>query len=95
MIYIEKTNTMGNCLTIPDDENFECVLCSGSINTIYIYCAYCEKRFHYNCLCKDVPNLDHCSRCSTSNLRFVNTRREGRTEESFESISLKSKRYTI
>jgi hypothetical protein len=86
---------MGNCLTIENDGYLECVLCRCELNVKYIYCAYCNKRFHYHCLCKDVPNLDHCVKCKTPNLRFVNTRIESQGEGSFDSISLKSKRYTI
>ena len=86
---------MGTCLSSEDEDNCECALCGEELNVKYIYCAYCDKRFHYHCLCKNVPNLDQCSLCDTANLRFVNTRRQSRTEESFESISLKSKRYTI
>lgn len=85
---------MGNCTSFEDDHD-DCVLCHQTLKTQYVYCGFCETRVHKQCLYIETHNMNQCHMCSTENLRFINNRRESRSEKSFESVSLKSKRHTL
>ena len=85
---------MGNCTSFEDDHE-NCVLCHKKLKTQYVYCGYCKTRVHNQCLYRETRSMNQCHMCSTENLRFINNRRESRSEDAFESISLKSKRHTL
>jgi len=41
---------MGNCIHIEQQTNYGCWLCQSELDVRYIYCPYCNKRFHSRCI---------------------------------------------
>lgn len=64
---------MGNCIYLPEPNMMDCYMCTRKIKNKYMYCVYCKKRFHYQCLLQQCPSLDKCQYCNTCNFRFIVT----------------------
>lgn len=64
---------MGNCLTLPEGDTTLCALCDTSLMQRYVFCVYCNDRFHYHCLQKYNPHLNTCATCKNQRLKFLDS----------------------
>ena len=84
---------MGNCFHIQELDLIECHLCSSGLKYRYILCAFCKHRFHYHCMSTKVPALDCCANCNHRELRFIDIKRNTKTEDYLEAISIKENKH--
>lgn len=60
---------MGNCIVIKEPIN--CGVCHLELGMQYIYCPYCQKRFHHICIVKNKTICKGCPECKYDYLRFI------------------------
>lgn len=61
---------MGNCIYL--EKQTKCLLCQSELGKDYVYCAYCNKRFHPRCLIKQARGSNLCPYCNKPYLRLIN-----------------------
>ena len=61
---------MGLCHSIDDDE-YSCSICNEFLNEKYMICSNCNKKYHYKCLIKYCPSLNHCIYCNSTNVSAI------------------------
>ena len=59
---------MGNCNSI-EKNNVGCFVCNNEIDMKYVYCAYCNERYHIKCI-KSVK-YNGCINCTYNFLRLI------------------------
>lgn len=62
---------MGNCISLDSYIRCECILCLSELGKKYVYCAYCNKRFHTRCIIKQNNRTNKCPICNQQYLRFI------------------------
>lgn len=62
---------MGNCISLESDIRYECTLCLSELDKKYVYCAYCNKRFHTRCIKKQNNRTHNCPMCNQQYLRLI------------------------
>ena len=60
---------MGNC--IGTTETPICDLCSSELDTPYIYCLYCNKRYHKQCIITCKLTHKGCPHCKHDYMRYI------------------------
>ena len=77
LVYRDLTRRhMGNCITIPEENTNICAMCNTTLSRRYVYCIYCEDRFHYRCLQKYNPHMNTCASCKKQRIKFLDANNE-------------------
>ena len=62
---------MGNCIVMEKQCDYGCGLCHSKLDNQYIFCPYCNCRFHNRCIKNLKLIYKGCPHCKNKYLRFI------------------------
>lgn len=63
---------MGSCSSLEEEIDYGCGICHNNVGNQYIYCAYCNKRFHPRCIKQYKTIREACPNCDKNYMRVIN-----------------------
>lgn len=62
---------MGNCIVFIEPPIYDCGICRLELGMHYIFCPYCNNRFHTRCIIHLKSIYRGCPHCKKNYLRFI------------------------